>query len=677
MSKTSKFKIKKGNTLPLGTQLINGGVNFSVSVPNASECRLNIYQNGKAKVYDTIVMDESYRVGNIFSIFIEDFNYREYEYTYEVMNKEFIDPYAYRVTGRNLWAKPVNNKGKKVHGGFYFDDFDWTGDIEHNRPYWNTIMYKTHLRGFTCSKTSKVNNRGTYTGFEEKIPYLVELGVNCVVLLPIYEFDEILIDKYLIRPENPTYMEYNALIAKREEYSKDPVIEHYVRAKTLEGVVPYKINYWGYGDDCNYFAPKASYAADPDNATNELKHLILELHKAGIEVILEFNFEYWTNKQLITDCLRFWKMEYHIDGFKINNNVVPLESIATDPVLGNSKLITDGWDINRIYKEEYVPVNKNLAEMNEGFLADVRRYLKGDEALTNNFAYRFRRNHLKHAVINYVSDVNGFTLNDVYSYDVKHNEENGESNRDGTDYNFSWNCGFEGPTRKLKVLQLRKKMVKNALLVTVFSQGTPMILGGDELLNSQKGNNNAYCQDNETSWINWNTNAANTEISEFLKKLIKIRNEHPILRMNEEFKIRDYVSCGYPDLSYHGTKAWFPDFSNYSRTLGVLLCGEYAVANKFGSRNGINSCLKANKKDDYFYMAFNMHWEPHQFDLPKLPEGMEWELIVDTHSEKNYEGKIIDGISFNVRERTIAVFKSKKSSINKKINKGKNVTGKK
>ncbi|MCR5609166.1 MAG: alpha-amylase [Lachnospiraceae bacterium] len=653
------YAIKKGDILPLGAYKKGNGINFSVSCPGSLMCKINLYQKGTLKKLYTITLDESYMTGSIFSAFIEGLDFEKLDYTYEIMNKEFVDPYAVKINGRDLWGKPVVNK-KSVRSGFDFSSFDFSDDFMIKRRWSETIMYKVHLRGFTQSKTSKSAYRGTFKGMTEKIPYLKELGVNCVMFMPIYEFDEILVDKYVVQPEKPIYMEFSVLEAKVREVTEDPVVEHSLRTKKFEGVVPYKINYWGYSEESNYFAPKSSYAYEPDNASLELKEMIREFHKAGIEVVMEFYFSYWTNKELIIDCLRYWKLNYHIDGFKINNNVAPLNILATDPVLSDTKLITDGWDINGIYKEDYVPVNKTLAEMNDGFMVDCRKFIKGDEALTNNMAFRFRRNSNKQAIINYMTNSSGFTLNDVYSYDIKHNENNGESNRDGTDYNFCWNCGHEGSTRKLKIMQLRKKMIKNALLTLLLSQGTPMILAGDEFCNTQKGNNNAYCQDNDVSWLNWNLNNSDKEIYNFTKELIKLRKEHPILRMNEEFRISDYVACGYPDISYHGIKAWFPDFSNYSRTLGIMLCGEYAVINKGSSRRGINKELIRNSKDCSFYIGFNMHWESHEFALPKLPLDEQWEVVVNTHSEKNYDQKAITGNSFLIRERSIVVFKSVK-----------------
>ena len=626
-----KFDIKKGTILPLGTNKVGKGVNFAVSVPNIDKCKLNIYAKGKEEKITSIILDDNYRVGSIFSVFIDNFDYRKYEYTYDIMDKEYVDMYANKINGREVWAKPLTRDEKKlVRGGFNFDIFNWGRDSRLNIPYSDSIMYRAHIRGLTCGRNSKVVNKGTFAGVLEKIPYLKELGITTLVLAPIYEFDEILVDKYTVTSKDPIYMDYKEVYEKQKKYTDAPIMEHYIYNKELDGVVPYKVNYWGYSDSCYFLSPKSSYASNPDKAANEVKEMVKQLHKAGIEVILEFFFAENTNRQLIIDCLRYWLIEYHIDGFKINNNVAPSVMIATDPVLCDTKFLTESWNLGAIYSEEFCPTDRKLAEINDGFANDIRKFLKGDEDQINKFAYRFRRNDKKNAVINYITSYNGFTLNDLYSYDVKHNEDNGEMNRDGNNYNYSWNCGTEGKTRKKKVMQLRKKMMKNAFLTMMLSQGTPMILSGDELCNTQEGNNNAYCQDNEVSWINWTMNTTNKDMFNFVKRIIKIRKEHPILHLDKQFRMMDYISCGYPDMSYHGTKAWYPDFSNYSRVIGILISGDYPVVKTTRNTKKISS---KKTKDNYFYFAYNMHWESHVFELPKLPNGYVWKILVDTSDE--------------------------------------------
>lgn len=569
-------------------------VYFSVSAPNASECRLNIYLSGEKDVYETVMLTENEKIGNIFYVAIVDFDYKKYEYMYEVFGKEFIDPYAKVVTGRSEWGRILTvEEQKMVRGGFYFDSYIWEDDKPLKQTYDNLILYRLHVRGFTKDPSSQVMNKGTFGGIKEKIPYLKDLGINAVELLPAYEFDEILFEQQAMN--HPPLLESN------------------------QESIPYKVNYWGYSNQGNYFAPKGSYAKI--NATSEFKDLVKELHKAGIEIIMEFYFTPGVKEQLILDCLRYWVMEYHIDGFKINQDVLNPKMIATDAILSDTKIFGMGWNVEDIYEKEFTPNYKNLAEYNDGFLINIRRFLKGDEEQVGKAFLSYKRNPAKSAVINYITNTNGFTLMDLFSYDVKHNEENEEKGHDGTDYNYSWNCGVEGKTRRKKILELRKKQIKNAFVFLILSQGTPLILAGDEFGNSQGGNNNAYCQDNKTSWLDWKELKTNKEVFEFLKQLIKIRKNHPILHRNEELRGMDYASCGYPDLSCHGKKAWYPDYSNYSRELGIMLCGKYAMKDK-------------KHHDDDFYFACNMHWEDHEFDLPKLPKDGKWYILVDTRQNE-------------------------------------------
>lgn len=654
-----KFNISKGNPTFPGANYVNGGINFSINAPNAFECKINIYDK-HGKLYDCIKLDKSSKTGNIFSVFVDKFDVELYCYTYEIMGNVFVDPYAKRICGREIWGKPINKKKTDIIRALvYKDDFDWKDDRRPHIPYEDAIFYKAHLRGFTKHKSSKVDCKGTFKGFAQKADYLRELGITSVILMPVYEFDEIIYDKYLFGPEEVTFIEYDKFLQEQQQ-QEDPVVKHYERLKSSKGIIPYKINYWGYGmDNCYYFAPKTSYAYEPENAVNEFKMLVSRLHSLGIECIMEFNFKEGVDKQFVYECFRFWTLEYHIDGFKFNSNSINGEFIAADPILGDVKLICEGWNENAIYGSA-APVMRNLAMMNDDYMINIRKFLKGDEEQAGDFAYKFRRNPDRVGIINYLTNSNGFTLNDLFSYDVKHNEANGELGNDGTDYNYSWNCGVEGKTRKHKVLQLRRKQFRNAFTLLLLSQGSPMILAGDEFLNSQSGNNNAYCQDNETTWLNWNMTGLAKENLEFVKNIISIRKNHRIFHTRKEMRIMDYVSVGCPDMSYHGTKAWYPEFSMYSRTLGILLYGKYAGA----------------RPDSSFYIAINMHWEDHKFDLPKLPDNELWECIVDCGAGGTAEQENITDIedcNYDVKARDVVVFMSKdnpdKGKINKKRNK--------
>ena len=388
-----------------------------------------------------------------------------------------------------------------------------------------------------------------------------------------------------------------------------------------------RINYWGFKAG-SYFLPKPQYSYSHDSV-KEFKDMVKALHKAGIEVIMQFYFPGEINRNLVMDCLIFWQSEYHIDGFHIFGSHLPLDLIATMPRLTETKIYYERYDHAGIFATDGCCINGFLAEYNQDYLTDMRRFLKSDEDMLNKFMYRQRCNPQDIKVINHLTSFEGFTLNDLVSYDYKHNEANGEDNKDGTGYNYSWNCGTEGNTRKNAILKLRMKQLKNAYCLLMFSQGTPMIMAGDEFMNSQNGNNNPYCQDNEITWLNWKHNNRSRELLEYVKMLIALRKAHRILRMPREATLLDSRSCGYPDISYHSEAAWYPQMDTHIRHIGTMLCGEYA---------------DGNRPDDYFYIATNMHWEAHVFALPRLPKDMEWKYCLDTESagDEKYE-VILDG----------------------------------
>lgn len=676
------FKIRKGYPTIIGATVMGNGVNFAVEIKCCLECDIKIYSKDESieykkdknasderthrshKLVEKIRLDAKYRTGNIFCVFIENFDINKYEYSYEVMGRELIDPCSKMISGRAIWGKPFDKKIPGCIRSQVVDNcYNWEDDVRPCVSYEDAIFYKLHVRGYTRHHSSKVKTPGTFMGLTQKIKYIKSLGITSVILMPCYDFDEIIYDKYLMGPEEIEFIEYKDFLEEQSE-CEDPVVEHFRRNKETKGFIPYKINYWGYGVDNNYyFAPKASFASNPENAVNEFKDLIKQFHKAGLECIMEFNFQAGISKQFVYECFRYWMIEYHVDGFKFNANAINGEFVAADPLLGDCKLICEGWNEGAIYKGN-APISKNLGMMNDEYMVNVRKLLKGDEEQAGDFAYKFRRNSPNVGVINYITNANGFTLNDLYSYDVKHNEMNYENGIDGTDYNYSWNCGVEGKTRKSKVLALRKKQIRNALTILLLSQGSPLILAGDELLNTQYGNNNAYCQDNDTAWINWSMNSSSKSNLEFVKNLILLRKNHKILHMKNELRAMDYVSIGCPDLSYHGTRAWYPEFSVYSRTIGIMLYGKYA----------------GNKEDSSFYIAINMHWEDHNFDIPRLPDSSQWECILDCDNDTKFvydvakiEGqsdRILEENNYNVKARNIVVFEAKpkkKDKCNKEV----------
>lgn len=596
-------KVMPGRPELMGATVTDGGVNFSVEVTREKDVKLLLYRKGGHIPAREIDMTAGARVGNVYSVFVSALPAGETEYNFKIGARVVTDPYAKKIAGRKRWGAPPEEKdGHGVRGAFPCAQYDWEGDSPLMLPYGEVIAYALHVRGFTKHSSSGVRHKGTFLGIKEKIPYLTELGVNQLVLQPAYEFDE-------------------------------------------TGGEHEKTNYWGYAPGF-YFAPKNAYAAG-DDAAREFKDMVKALHKAGIELIMEFYFPEGTDRLLMLECLRYWLLEYHADGFYLNGPSAPMELFAKDPLLASCKLMSAGFDMRGLYKD--LPVFCNVGECNDGFQNDARRFLKGDEGMAEAFAWRARRNPPDRGIVNYITNHNGFTLADLVSYEARHNEANGEQNRDGSSQNYSWNCGAEGPSRRKAVLALRQKQIRNALVMLLLSQGTPLILSGDELGHTQKGNNNAYCQDNDISWLNYRVPKGSRFIFDFVKALIALRKRHPILHMPREMRIMDSLSCGYPDLSYHGEKAWYPEFESCSRRFGVMYCGRYAG------------------EDDFFYFACNMHWLPHEFALPSLPKGMSWRTVVDTSKEEETVAleerakPLEEQKKVTVPERTIFVLIGRKS----------------
>lgn len=586
--KTGKLeKIQNGHgNFPLGITKTEKGIHIC-TVASGESCSLAVYKNGR--MIEKIPFSREERVGDVWSMELCAEGLEGLEYCLETEEGEIPDIYGRQFCGREKWGA-LSAMKKTARSRFLSDDFDWEGDKHPGHAFEDTIIYKLHTRGFTKHVTSRVADRGTFEGVKEKIPYIRELGVTAVELLPPNEFCEVMM---------PDQSDGNP------HAGTEPT-----------GV----LNYWGYTEGF-YFAPKASYSSSgsaPGNGngpSEEFKRLVKEMHRNDLEVIIELYFTGKESPVLIQEAVRFWVSEYHVDGVHLVG-LVSADLLLRDPYLTGTKLLATAWE-----KAEDGG-KRHLAEYNDGFLADMRCVLKGDEDQMSKLIFRNRRNPGSFGVINYMANTNGFTLMDMVSYERKHNEDNGEDNRDGTDYNHTWNCGAEGPSRKKKIVQMRRKQLRNAFLLLFLSQGTPLIQAGDEFGSTKGGNNNSWCQDNDVSWLNWNLLETNRDIYEFVRYVIAFRKEHPVFRMNTEPRNTDYLVCGHPDMSYHGVKTWCPEFENFRRQLGIMYCGEYGK--------------KADgTPDDYFYTAYNMHWEPHEFALPKLPRGMRWHLSFNTDSAEN------------------------------------------
>lgn len=596
---------------PMGLTAMKDRIHVSVAA-EADACSLLLFRKGEDEPCLCIPMPEEQRTGDVWNLTLEGLDMPGLRYCFEIDGKRQPDVYGRRFYGWEHWAR-LENAEATLTSPLAEEEFDWEGDRPLHYRYQDCVIYRIHARGFTKHPSSKVPDKGTFKAIIGKIPYMKELGITTVELMPPNEFREVMM------PEGVDGNPYG------------------VSAPTG------KINYWGYTGGY-YMAPKASFGSGKEkHPVNELKTLVKELHKAGIELVTELYFDGSESPSFVLDTVRFWVREYHLDGIHLVGNA-PIHLIGRDPYLSKTKLFATSWDGVNGGRE------RHLAEYNDGFLVDMRRLLKGDEDQMNNLIFRSKQNPAHCAVINYMANTNGFTMMDMVSYDMKHNEANGENNQDGNAYNYSWNCGVEGPTRKKKLLELRKKQIRNAMLLLFLSQGTPLLMAGDEFGKSKSGNNNTYCQDNDMSWLNWNQLKTNRDIYEFAKHMIAFRKAHPVFHMNQEPRIMDYLACGHPDVSYHGVKAWCPEFENFRRQLGIMYCGEYGKK-------------PDGTADNYFFAAYNMHWEAHDFSLPNLPKTMRWYVAVNTDEsqvngfyEAGEEKAIEDQKQFLVPPRTIVLF---------------------
>lgn len=580
-----KLKVTAGNPLVMGTTVVSDGINFSVAADSANKCSLILYSKGTNDIIEEIVYTEDMKFGNVYSMLVHGLSCLEADYNFLIDGRIVTDPYAAILNNRDKWGEKHDNVTCSI---IYHSAYDWKGDRHPDIDFSDTIIYRMHVRGFTMGNGSGTRHKGTFRGIVDKIPYLKKLGITMVELMPAYDFNEISTEE----DENIKYMH----------------------------IIDGRINYWGY-TDANYFAPKTAFSSGAGSADVEFKDMVRELHKNGIEFSMEFYFTSDRTPGFILDCLRYWALNYHIDGIHVNCGRGVMEMIERDPALAGVKLFNYEFNGDKDYYNATVG-SRRLGIFNDGFMIAARKFLKGDEDMVSSMMCRVKLNPPYAKVVNYMANHNTFTLMDMVSFDRKHNEANGEGGGDGADYNYSWNCGVEGATKRKKVTELRKRQVKNALALVLLSQGVPMIFAGDERGNSNRGNNNPYCQDNEISWTSWSNNSLSKELFEYTRYLIELRKQHKILHMQDELRAMDYKSFGYPDISYHGTEAWYSDFNHVDRQFAVMYCGKYA-----------------NEKCD-IYIAYNMHWEEKKFGIPNPPENKKWEQILFTHASKTQHPEI-------------------------------------
>lgn len=593
MQKT--FNVAASSIYPLGVYFLPEGLHISAVCEKNTGCGILLFDK-KHKSGIKIPFPAENRKGNICAMLLKDYQDKECSYLFYEDEKLFQDPYAYELVNERKYgeSREIPARCKPLS-----HTYDWEGDKAPLIPFEESIFYLLHVRGFTKHRSSGVQAKGTYAGIIEKIPYLAELGITSVLLMPSYEFDEIL-------PK------------EKQPLSIEQALASYKEPIPSEETHSPRINYWGYQDGL-YFLPKYAYSYQK-NAVTEFKDMVKALHQSGIEAMMQFYFPPTVDYVKILTVLKYWVLEYHIDGFQLMGVDIPIQMLCKDPLFADTKLLYEkDFPVSHpaVHDNGTCRGKRNFALMNEAFLYDIRKFLKGDAGMINRFLYLCKENPVDKGIVNYIAKQDGFRLYDLVSYDKKNNGENGENNQDGNDYNYSWNCGIEGKTRKKGVLGLRMRQMKNAMIFIMLSQGTPLIYSGDEFANTQDGNNNPYCQDNAICWVKWNQNMMGEELWQFTKSLIRFRKENPILRSRMPLRGMDYLSCGYPDISFHGKDAWRPQTGTDSRSIGIMYCCRYGQPSN-------------DDYDSFLYFGINMHWEPYLFGLPQMPNEKEWGLLLST-----------------------------------------------
>ncbi|MGW9048142.1 glycogen debranching protein [Streptomyces lydicus] len=639
----SALKVGPGEAAPLGAHLAPGGIRFAVASASAERMWLVLLAPDDGSELGEIEFPPEHRIGNVFTMTVFGLALPDAHYGYRTQPKGegrnarvLLDPYARALPGAEAWGVRPGYRSAVISS-----DFDWQHDYRPHLPIEDLVIYEAHVRGFTRHPSSAVRSPGTYAGLREKIPYLRDLGVNCLELLPVFEFDET--DNTYVSP---------------------------VDGRPLP-------NFWGY-NTVGFFAPKSAYAsdADTDGPVREFKELVRDLHRAGIEVILDVVFNHTGEgdhrgpvfsfrgldesiyylldeagshrnltatgntvnanhpqvRRFILDCLRYWVTEFHIDGFRFDmapilardaegmvlDNPPLLEAIAHDPVLADCKLIAEATDATGLDQVGRFPSYGRWMEWNGRYRDDMRRFLTGR---TNPSAAATRLTGSADlypgrgatASVNYLTCHDGFTLADWTAYEQPRNDANGEGGHDGIAVNDSWNSGCEGPTDDPAILRLRRRQAKNAAALLMVSNGVPMWLAGDEFGRTQKGNNNAYSQDNSISWLDWDLAAKDADLIEFVRRCILFRRAHPVLRRTAHPDGHSAGTCGYPPVSWHGTAPWQPDWSPDSRLLVALL----------HQHSGSGSA-------DTVLVAANTGTETVHIRPPAAPRGTNWHVFADT-----------------------------------------------
>lgn len=630
MQKT--FHVTTSSIYPLGVCFVPEGLHVSAVCEQKTECGIFLYDK-KHKNGIKIPFPEEGRKGNVHSMLLKGYQDRSCSYLFYRGNELFQDPYAGAIVNERKYGeqKELPSRCKVLEHGY-----DWEEDKPLTIPFEESIFYLLHVRGFTKHRSSGVRAKGTYAGIIEKIPYLKELGITAVLLMPSYEFDEVFrTDKDSSGPET----------------SAAPCTE-----QSGNGEAAKRLNYWGYQEGL-YFLPKYAYSYNKD-AVTEFRNMVKALHRNGIEVMMQFYFPPDIGPVKILEILKHWVLEYHIDGFQLMGVALPMRMLCEEPLFAEIKLLSEK---NQSFSPEKAGLRaeqkqtyRNYGIMNDAFLYDMRKVLKGDANMVGRLISLWKENAADRGIVNAIAKQDGFRLADLVAYDNKHNEANGERNQDGSDYNYSWNCGIEGKTRKKAILSLRMRQMKNALMFVLLSQGTPLLYSGDEFGNTQEGNNNPYCQDNSICWIKWNLSKKDEELLSLAKELIRLRKKYPVLHMRMPLLGLDYLSCGYPDISFHGKDAWRPDTDPGSRSLGILYCSRYGM----------------EENDSFLYIGINMYWESYTFGLPQMPKDTEWVQLYTTGEFVNKtdgSDEKAHPLNILVPPRTITIYGTRRiPAVNKK-----------
>lgn len=665
------FKIRPGFFRMYGACVASNGVSFTINSHGATRCTLLLFKPQAPKPYARIPFPDSYRIGDTYSMLVYDIKPDEFEYAFSfdgpyepakglLFNEEnvLLDPYSRAVTGQRKWGeKPEGGKDFEYRARVVKSSFDWGNIKQLEQPFEDLVIYETHVRGYTKDKSSGVSAPGTFAGLKDKIPYLKDLGINAVEFMPIFEFDEMESARVVDGVQLYNYWGYNAVsffapntsYAFNEEHNHEgDELKSLIKALKENGIEVILDVVFNHTAEGNEMGPCFSFKGIDNNVYYMLTPDAHYYNFSGCGNVMNCNHPVVRN--FIIDCLRHWAIEYRVDGFRFDlasilgrdQNGAPmanppiLESLAFDPVLGKMKLIAEAWDAGGLYQVGSFPSWNRWAEWNGRYRDDMRSFLKGDDGMAGNAITRITgsrdlyspesRGHK--ASVNFLTCHDGFTLYDLYSYNEKHNEKNGWNNTDGDNNGHSWNCGAEGETDDPNVNGLRRRLIKNAFAALLCSRGPAMFFAGDEFCNTQFGNNNAYCQDNIISWLDWSRLEEFKEIHDFVRHMIQFRKEHPILR-----KMTKPSSCQFPEISVHNGTPFNASTDYKTKLIGIMYAG----------RN------EEDTEDDIVFYCMNAYWEPLVMQLPVLPNGKHWH--VDTNTNAEY----FDGEDFTEKTELLGV----------------------